>query len=544
MEDYPALDSVSRPSEGQRRLRLVAQLLTRDPQDSAADIARRAGLSRQRLYQFVEMAETALEPGTSGPTPRAPEVVALREQVSRLEARCAAAEAQVEAWEQRARVEEEERERTRARLELVCFASNVSLRGTQEIIEVALGSEWRPGRGTLHRRLQAAGRTAQDLLAQGRAQVADELTCVMADDVYFHQRDVRVVAEPESVAMLSVGHWQGSSGLDWVVWLEEFSSLKLLCSDLGKDLVGAATQLGVQQCADAFHELRWLSDKLLDPLSKAEAKARAAYMEALDRATRVEGPGRRLSSAKVDTARQAADRYEDAFFVGVDVTDRLWALYQPINPKTRRLWTDAEVEEAFDAMLQCLLPIDHPAARRAHKHLRCHRPRYTAHRIMLEGIDVPLVDGTAWSRTAVLNGLLALWDLQRQQADPDAWVDYRTWLDRERLGRDLEQRLREACPQLDAVAGQLRRELRVPKRSSSGVESLNSRLRVLQMVHRTVSDEMLGLVALAWNLTPRAHRGWRKGRSPYDMLGVDIGQGDRPWYDVLLDAQASHQVAA
>lgn len=544
MEDYPAVDSVSRPSSGQRRLRLVAQLLTREPQESAADIASQAGLSRQRLYQFVGLAEAALEVGTPGPTPRNAEGVGLQQQMSRLEARCVAAEAQVEALQQRARSEEVERERKRDRLELVCFASNVSLRGTQEIIEVALGPQWRPGRGALHRRLQAAGRTAQDLLARGRAQVADELTCVMADDVYFHQRDVRVVAEPESVAMLSVGHWQGSSGLDWVVWLEEFSSLKLLCSDLGKDLVGAATQLGVRQCADAFHELRWLSDKLLDPLSKAEAGARTVYMEALDRATRVEGPGRRLSSAKVDAARQEADRHEAAFYIGVDVTDRLWALYQPINPQTRRLWTDAEVEEAFDAMLQRLLTIDHPAARRAHKHLRCHRDRYTAHRVMIDEIDVPLVPGTGWSPRSVLNGLLALWELQRQQADPDAWVDYGTWLDRHRLSQDLERRLRVVCPQLDDVATQLRRELRVPKRSSSGVESLNSRLRVLQMVHRTVSDEMLGLVALAWNLTPRKHQGWRKGRSPYDMLGVDIGQGDLPWYDVLLDAQASHQAAA
>lgn len=496
MEDYPALDSMSRPTEGRRRLRLIAQLLARDPEDSVAAIACSAGLSRQRLHQLVQVAEAALEPGTPGPPPADAEVVALRARVAQLEARCAAAEAEVTELHVQARVEKERRLQARDRLELVCFASNVSLRGTQEIIEVALGPDVRPGRGALHRRLEAAGRTAQDLLAQGRAQVADELVCVMADDVYFHQRDVRVVAEPESVAMLSVGHWQGSSGLDWVVWLEEFTSLKLLCSDLGKDLVGAATQLGIRQCADAFHELRWLSDKLLEPLSKAEARARADSMELLDRATRVEGPGRRLSPDKVLAAQQDADRYEDAFFVGVDVSDRLWALYQPINPKTGRLWTDAEVEEAFDAMLQRLLTIDHAAARRAHKHLRCHRGRYTAHRVMIDQIDVPLVEGTGWSQRGVLDGLLALWERQRQQADPDAWVDYATWLDRDRLARDLERRLRAACPQLDDVASRLRRELRVPKRSSSGVESLNSRLRVLQMVHRTVSDEMLGLVAM------------------------------------------------
>ena len=58
------------------------------------------------------------------------------------------------------------------------------------------------------------------------------------------------------------------------------------------------------------------------------------------------------------------------------------------------------------------------------------------------------------------------------------------------------------------------------------------------MLHRTVSDEMLWLHALAWNLTPR-REGRRTGQSPYAMLGVDIGQGNRPFYDVLLDALAA-----
>ncbi len=98
---------------------------------------------------------------------------------------------------------------------------------------------------------------------------------------------------------------------------------------------------------------------------------------------------------------------------------------------------------------------------------------------MIERIDVPLSSTTSWSPRAVLNGLLRLWHLQRQQADPEAWVDYPTWLARQRLVADLDERLRRACPALDTVAERLRRELRVPRRSSSGVESLNSRLRVL-----------------------------------------------------------------
>lgn len=82
------------------------------------------------------------------------------------------------------------------------------------------------------------------------------------------------------------------------------------------------------------------------------------------------------------------------------------------------------------------------------------------------------------------------------------------------------------------------RHARWVPRSSSAVVSLNSQLRVLQMVHRTVSDERLWLHALPWNMTPR-REGRRTGQSPYPMLGVDIGQGNRSFYDVLLDELAA-----
>jgi len=72
-----------------------------------------------------------------------------------------------------------------------------------------------------------------------------------------------------------------------------------------------------------------------------------------------------------------------------------------------------------------------------------------------------------------------------------------------------------------------------PHRSSSLVEALNSRLRVLQMVHRNVSDELLALVALRWNLSPKSE-GRRRGLSPFAQLGVDFADDRRPWYDVLL----------
>ena len=65
------------------------------------------------------------------------------------------------------------------------------------------------------------------------------------------------------------------------------------------------------------------------------------------------------------------------------------------------------------------------------------------------------------------------------------------------------------------------------------MEAINSRLRVLQMVHRNVSDNLLALVALAWNLSPK-REGKRRGPSPYAILGIDFADDTRPWYEILL----------
>ena len=73
--------------------------------------------------------------------------------------------------------------------------------------------------------------------------------------------------------------------------------------------------------------------------------------------------------------------------------------------------------------------------------------------------------------------------------------------------------------------------------ASSGVESLNSQYRVLQMVHRHVGDELLSLKSFAMNMTPRED-GTRKGRTPYELLGVDLSTQDSHWAALLIDQAA------
>ncbi|MDI7269225.1 MAG: hypothetical protein QME96_14645 [Myxococcota bacterium] len=497
------------------------------------------------MYQMVSCAQAALVPGRPGPEPGWKEVARLQAEKAELRERVRVLEATVAERDEVLRRSVEVTQRRLAAVELVCFASNVSLRGTQEIVEAAFGEEYRPGLGSLQEQMVDHEKVARDLLDQARGQVRERLRCVMADDVYFHRVDVKVVADPDTMALLNLGRWKGSSGLDWAIWLEEYPNLDLVVSDLGKDLVGAVGQLGLPHAADFFHEMRWFDQKVLEPLSRAEAALREEWMRSLDRATRVEGPGRRLSPAREEAARLRAEAAEREFFTAMTAVDRIRDLYDPINPRTRRLWTDKEAESALDEVIAMLSSLHHPAGRRGARHVREHRRRYYAHLVVFDAIEVPLRSGADWHPRSILNGLIRLWDLRRGLDEPGEWRDYADWLDRRRLADTLERHLRRQCLDLDAVAVRLRKELHRPKRSSSGIESLNSRLRVLQMVHRNVSDGMLALYALSWNLKPREAGDPRGGDSPYDALGVDIGQGGgKPWYDVLLDAEDRAKLAA
>jgi hypothetical protein len=60
----------------------------------------------------------------------------------------------------------------------------------------------------------------------------------------------------------------------------------------------------------------------------------------------------------------------------------------------------------------------------------------------------------------------------------------------------------------------------------------------VQYVHRRVSDELLALEAIAWNLSER-REGRLRGKRPYDELGVDVDPANDAWYDVVLNAECA-----
>lgn len=533
MEDYPDLDWQG--GAAHRRLHLVAMLKTRDADTTAEEVARAHGYSRQHAYALARKARDALTDATPGPRPKQQDPRYLRQIIDEL----AKDNDALRSENHRLRLRLEQAvfvdERRRRQLNLVCYGEHVSLRATQQIMAVAWGKKHTISRGAIANERARNASTARRILDDARLKVKDDIRCVMGDDVYFHQQAIKVVAEPDSGAILNLGRWTGSSGADWALWLEDYSNLTILVSDLAKDLVGAGTRRSLAHSADLFHEVRWFKDKLLKPLEKAEAKLEKAYLSALDAATRPHGPGRRLSVEKVEAARVAWDRAETDYLVMAEFIDEVRTLYEPLNPETGRLWTEVEQQHKLSWLLVGLSWWPAPAARRALKHITSHQRRYVAWRVRFVEL-AEQVASTRWSGMSVLNGLIRLQKLEAGLANPSMWTDYRDYLDRQRLHRQLQGRLRRGCDNLDEIASLLAHELGCVRRSSSGVESFNSRLRVAQYTHRHVTDDHLALLALKWNLCRRPADRRIAGQSPYDILGVDIAQGNKPWFDVLLDA--------
>jgi hypothetical protein len=81
--------------------------------------------------------------------------------------------------------------------------------------------------------------------------------------------------------------------------------------------------------------------------------------------------------------------------------------------------------------------------------------------------------------------------------------------------------LTKSCPDWHAQAERVRAVLRGVWRASSLVECVNSVVRMQQARHRKMTQELLDLKRLYWNLR-RFRIGRRKGQTPYGLLGLKV----------------------
>jgi hypothetical protein len=322
-----------------------------------------------------------------------------------------------------------------------------------------------------------------------------------------------MVVEPESLCWLTGRMVEARDGATWAEEFARFPALRAVVRDDGTGL-GKGVKLerarrraaglpDLDDSLDVFHTLR--------EGGRALRKTWGAAARALERA---------------DAARKDFDRRgrqgQSCQGHGAAL-NRLWR-------QAERLWDQAAAAEAAWKQARSAFEFFTPEGRL--------NDRARAESVITAAL--PHLIGTAWAKTRrllvrresftfldqvqgrlaglglapdVLSALLDLEGLRRQpwrlSAATRAWALVRT------------VQLEKACPDWRDQASRVRAVLRGAWRASSLVECVNSVARMQQARHRKMTQGLLDLKRLYWNLR-RFRTGRRKDQSPYGLLGLGL----------------------
>ena len=322
-----------------------------------------------------------------------------------------------------------------------------------------------------------------------------------------------MVVEPESLCWMTGRMVEARDG---VTWAEEFARFPALEAVVRDDGSGLGRGVKLERARRRAGDLPYLDDTLdvfhtLREGGRALRKNRGAATRALERADAAQKGLDRLG-------RQGRSRQGHG-----TTTHRLW-------DQAEHLWDQAEAAET--------------AWRRAKSALEIFTPEGRLNdRVQAEAVvaaTLPLLGGEAWAKTRrlllrresftfldqvhrrlaelglereVLSALLDLEGLGRQPWRLSAAT--RIWA----LVRTVQ--LTKACPDWRQEARRVGAVLRGVWRASSLVECVNSVARMQQARHRKMTQGLLDLKRLYWNLR-RFRVGRRKGQTPYGLLGLDL----------------------
>jgi hypothetical protein len=322
-----------------------------------------------------------------------------------------------------------------------------------------------------------------------------------------------MVVEPEALCWLTGRMVEARDG---VTWAEEFARLPALKSVVRDDGTGLGKGVKLERARRHAAGLPDLDDTLdvfhtFREGGRALRKTWGLATRALDRA---------------DEAQSALDRLDrrgQSLQGHVAPANRLWR-------QAERLWEQAAAAETAWKQARSAFEFFTPDGRLNDR----------AQAAAVVAAVLPHLGGPAWAKTRrlllrresftfldqvserlgglgfapdVLSALLDLEGLRRQPWRQSAAT--RTWA----LVRMVQ--LTKACPDWHDEADRVRAVLRGVWRASSLVECVNSVARMQQARHRKMTQGLLDLKRLYWNLR-RFRTGRRKGQTPYGLLGLKL----------------------
>jgi|SoimicmetaTmtHAB_FD_contig_71_22112_length_1688_multi_3_in_0_out_0_1 hypothetical protein len=328
-----------------------------------------------------------------------------------------------------------------------------------------------------------------------------------------------MLVEPGSLCWASGRTVEARDGKTWAVEFARFSALSAVVRDdgsgLGKGLKlerarrRQENQPNLEDSLDVFHTVR--------EGNRALRKIWGAATRALEHAEEAQKKLDRMGRQGTPQTGYATS------------TSRLWR-------KAEQLWDQAMAAEKAWKLTRSAFEFFTPEGR--------FNDRLQAQAVVAAAL--PSLNGPAWAKTRrlvlrpesftfldqaqrrlaelglepdVLSALLDLEGLQRQpwrlSESTAGSAATRAWA----LARTVQ--LTKARPDWQELAHRVRQVLRGVWRASSLVECVNSVARMQQARHRKMTQGLLDLKRLYWNLH-RFRRGHRKNQTPYELLGLKL----------------------
>jgi hypothetical protein len=479
--------------------------------------AERVDCSRQTIYDHAQKVQAAVADAHDGGSTRAE----LIEQNQRLR------HEKAQLWGWLAQTIESPPSKQRE-FSVTAVAMGLSLNQILVLLGLILGTQASPGRSTLHRWIQAAGRAAGRVLRvlDARCKVLVLVGCL--DEIFFHGRPVLVGVEPASMTWFLGQKTGDRSGSTWARSLRPWSALQYVTADAGTGLqLGIATvqqerheagQPELENGLDVFPTTPEAKRVLRQSWSQVE-RCREQAEAASRRVDQAQRQGQDARGAAV-AARCAWKKAEAAFRqyergeAGWELARGALVVFRREGQLNDRAWAEHQIAVA--------LPLLSGRARSKVRGFLQSQETLT----FLDRLHRQLRD--AVPEDSLRAELVHLWWLRRQRPRADTAGVVRGAGHVAHLVRQVVCQKRGANWRQSYQAGS--QVLHRTVRASSAVECMNGVLRMHQSRHKTVTQGLLDLKRLYWNC--RAFReGKRRGRCPYEHLGLKLPHS-RFW-DVL-----------
>jgi hypothetical protein len=479
---------------------------------AVAQRAQEAGCSRQSVYDHAQKVKAAVEAEHGGGPTRAEllqENEALRQENTQL-------------WDWLFQTIELPAAKQH-KFAVTAMAMGLSHSQIWALLAILLGAMACPGRSTIHRWVQAAGKAAGKVLKQLDRSCRELVLVGCLDEIFFHRRPVLVGIEPRSMVWFLGKKAANRQGSTWFGELQPWTSLRYVTSDGGTGLqAGIArmqrhqretNQVPLEKGLDVFHTKQEAHRVLSIQWKRVERFWERA--EAADRALKQARRQGRSDCGLTHPVRKAWKNATLAFQL-YEKREAAWKrvepaldIFRPDGQLNDRAWAQEQVAWALPRLPGSEWSKVRGLLKTAESFTFLDRLHD-----QLGQLSVP---------EALREALVHLWWLRRQRpikSSETAVVssEHVFSLLQKVLCQKLDPNWREGYRRVAAVLSQT-------VRASSAVECMNSVLRMHQSRHRTLTQGMLDVKRLYWNC--RVFRGGkRKGRCPYEHMGLNL-----PSYD-------------